>query len=259
MEFFLNGVRKQFTGDPQMRLLQYLREVENVISPKDGCSPQGACGCCSVMIDDRALLSCTTPMSKVEGRSVVTTEGISAERRRIFTNAFVEKGAVQCGFCTPGFVIQANALLDKNPAPSREEIEKAVNANLCRCTGYKKIIDAIDYAAESLRENRDIPAPVSDGRVGRRHPRYLADRTVLGHRPYIDDLTRPNPDDPTGKSVMRRIEDVLDVWFDSGSMPFAQVHYPFENREWFDSHNPADFIVEYIGQTRGWFYVMHVL
>jgi len=79
------------------------------------------------------------------------------------------------------------------------------------------------------------------------------------HRPYIDELTRPNPDDPTGKSTMRRIEDVLDVWFDSGSMPFAQVHYPFENQEWFDSHNPADFIVEYIGQTRGWFYVMHAL
>ncbi|MGO1770347.1 MAG: isoleucine--tRNA ligase [Microbacterium sp.] len=79
------------------------------------------------------------------------------------------------------------------------------------------------------------------------------------HRPYIDELTRPNPDDPTGKSTMRRIEDVFDVWFDSGSMPFAQVHYPFENKDWFDSHAPADFIVEYIGQTRGWFYVMHVL
>jgi isoleucyl-tRNA synthetase len=79
------------------------------------------------------------------------------------------------------------------------------------------------------------------------------------HRPYIDALTRPNPDDPTGQSTMRRIEDVLDVWFDSGSMPFAQVHYPFENRDWFDSHNPADFIVEYIGQTRGWFYLLHVL
>jgi isoleucyl-tRNA synthetase len=79
------------------------------------------------------------------------------------------------------------------------------------------------------------------------------------HRPYIDDLTRPNPDDPTGRSTMRRIEDVFDVWFDSGSMPYAQVHYPFENQEWFDTHNPADFIVEYIGQTRGWFYVMHVL
>jgi isoleucyl-tRNA synthetase len=79
------------------------------------------------------------------------------------------------------------------------------------------------------------------------------------HRPAIDELVRPNPDDPTGQSMMRRIPDVLDVWFDSGSMPFAQVHYPFENRDWFDSHNPADFIVEYIGQTRGWFYTMHVL
>ena len=86
-----------------------------------------------------------------------------------------------------------------------------------------------------------------------------ADGEVDLHRPYIDDLTRPNPDDPTGRSTMRRIEDVLDVWFDSGSMPFAQVHYPFENHEWFDEHAPADFIVEYIGQTRGWFYVMHVL
>ncbi|SIR52471.1 isoleucine--tRNA ligase [Microbacterium sp. RURRCA19A] len=86
-----------------------------------------------------------------------------------------------------------------------------------------------------------------------------ADGEVDLHRPYIDDLTRPNPDDPTGRSTMRRIEDVLDVWFDSGSMPFAQVHYPFENQEWFDEHSPADFIVEYIGQTRGWFYLMHVL
>jgi len=79
------------------------------------------------------------------------------------------------------------------------------------------------------------------------------------HRPYVDELTRPNPDDPTGRSTMRRIEDVFDVWFDSGSMPYAQVHYPFENQAWFDGHNPADFIVEYIGQTRGWFYLLHVL
>ncbi|MGB3731249.1 isoleucine--tRNA ligase [Microbacterium sp.] len=88
---------------------------------------------------------------------------------------------------------------------------------------------------------------------------HNADGEVDLHRPYIDELTRPNPDDPTGKSTMRRIEDVFDVWFDSGSMPYAQVHYPFENQEWFDSHAPADFIVEYIGQTRGWFYVMHAL
>jgi len=79
------------------------------------------------------------------------------------------------------------------------------------------------------------------------------------HRPAIDELTRPNPDDPTGRSMMRRVPEVLDCWFESGSMPFAQVHYPFENREWFDSHYPGDFIVEYIGQTRGWFYTLHVL
>lgn len=79
------------------------------------------------------------------------------------------------------------------------------------------------------------------------------------HRPFVDELTRPNPDDPTGQSTMRRVEDVLDVWFDSGSMPFAQWHFPFENTEWFEQHYPADFIVEYIGQTRGWFYTMHIL
>lgn len=79
------------------------------------------------------------------------------------------------------------------------------------------------------------------------------------HRPYIDELVRANPDDPTGKSMMRRVPEVLDCWFESGSMPFAQVHYPFENRDWFDTHNPGDFIVEYVGQTRGWFYTLHVL
>ena len=79
------------------------------------------------------------------------------------------------------------------------------------------------------------------------------------HRPYIDELTRPNPDDPTGRSTMRRVPEVLDCWFESGSMPYAQVHYPFENREWFEDHYPGDFIVEYNGQTRGWFYTLHVL
>ena len=89
--------------------------------------------------------------------------------------------------------------------------------------------------------------------------RDFGGRPVDLHRPFIDELTRPNPDDPTGKSVMRRVPEVLDCWFESGSMPFAQVHYPFENKEWFEHHFPADFIVEYINQTRGWFYTLHVL
>src|SRR5699024_3461375 len=79
------------------------------------------------------------------------------------------------------------------------------------------------------------------------------------HRPFIDELTRPNPDDPTGGSTMRRVPDVFDCWFESGAMPFAQVHYPFENKDWFETHFPGDFIVEYTGQTRGWFYTLHVL
>ena len=79
------------------------------------------------------------------------------------------------------------------------------------------------------------------------------------HRPQVDDLVRANPDDPTGRSMMRRVPEVLDCWFESGSMPFAQVHYPFENEDWFEHHHPGDFIVEYIGQTRGWFYTLHVL
>ncbi|CAL8898240.1 isoleucine--tRNA ligase [Kocuria varians] len=91
-----------------------------------------------------------------------------------------------------------------------------------------------------------------------RLPRNASGEVDL-HRPWIDDLVRPNPDDPTGQSVMRRVPEVLDVWFDSGSMPYAQVHYPMENREWFETHNPGDFIVEYIGQTRGWFYTLHIL
>ena len=91
-----------------------------------------------------------------------------------------------------------------------------------------------------------------------RLPRNAAGEPDL-HRPFIDELTRPNPDDPTGRSTMRRISDILDVWFDSGSMPYAQVHYPFASTEWFEHHYPGDFIVEYIGQTRGWFYTMHIL
>ena len=95
--------------------------------------------------------------------------------------------------------------------------------------------------------------------AGRAGARLRGRRCTDLHRPIVDELTRPNPDDPTGRSTMRRVPEVLDCWFESGSMPFAQVHYPFENADWFEHHYPGDFIVEYIGQTRGWFYTMHVL
>jgi len=188
MEFVLNGHARQFDGDPDLPLLTYLRERQGIISPKDGCAPQAACGACTVDLSGKAVLSCVTPMKKVAGGIVTTTEGLDEFRQQAFARAFVAKGGIQCGFCIPGIVMQANALINRTPDPNRSEIEKALTPNLCRCTGYKKIVDAIEYAAEAIRNEEEIPEPSSPGRVGDRHPKYDSFATVLGHRPYVDDL-----------------------------------------------------------------------
>ncbi len=188
MEFVLNGHARQYDGDPELPLLTYLREHEGIISPKDGCAPQAACGCCAVDLNGKAVLSCVTPMKKVAGASVTTTEGLGEFRQQVFAHAFVAKGGIQCGFCIPGIVMQANSLINRTPDPSREEIAKALTPHLCRCTGYKKIVDAIEYAAEAIRNEEEIPEPTSPGRVGDRHPKYDSFATVLGQRPYVDDL-----------------------------------------------------------------------
>jgi len=188
MEFVLNGHGRHFDGDPDLPLLTYLREHEGIISPKDGCAPQAACGCCAVDLNGKAVLSCVTPMKKVAGASVVTTEGLDEFRQQVYAHAFVAKGGIQCGFCIPGIVMQANSLLNRNAEPSRDEIEKALTPHLCRCTGYKKIVDAIGYAAEAIRSEEEIPEPSSPGRVGDRHPKYDSFAAVLGQRPYVDDL-----------------------------------------------------------------------
>jgi aldehyde oxidoreductase len=188
MVFVLNGIKKTFEGNPELSLLKYLRECEGITSPKDGCSPQAACGCCVVELNQRAVLSCVIPMSKVEGGEVVTIEGMGDYKQRVFANAFVSMGGVQCGFCIPGMVMQAKVLLDKNPDPSREEVAKALTQNLCRCTGYKKIEESILTAAEAIRENKEVPLHESDGKIGGRHPKYQADKLVLGQRPYVADM-----------------------------------------------------------------------
>ena len=188
MNFKLNGQEIDYTGDPELSLLHYLRDEQGITSPKDGCAPQAACGCCAVQIDDKAVLSCVTPMKKVAGSSVITTEGMSDYYQETFANAFVEKGGVQCGFCIPGIVMQSKVLLDKNPNPSRDEVAKALTPHLCRCTGYKKIIDAVLYAADAIRAEEEIGQPTGNGKVGTRHPRYDAKRVVLGQRPYVADM-----------------------------------------------------------------------
>ena len=192
MKFRLNGVEKNYLGDPDLTLLKYLREHEYLISPKDGCSPQAACGACTVEINGKAVLSCVTPMVKVEGCDVFTTEGLEERIKRALVIAFAEKGAVQCGFCTPGIVMRAKVLLQKNPDPSREEIITALKYHLCRCTGYLKIVEAILSTAKALRQGEIKNLHSSDARVGSRHKRYDVERLILGKRPFVADLVFEN-------------------------------------------------------------------
>ena len=189
MKFYLNGIEKNYNENLEITLLKYLREHENIITVKDGCSPQSGCGACSVLIDGVAKLACITPLKKIEGKSVITHDGLDDYTKRVFTNAFVEKSGVQCGFCIPGIVMQAIALLNRNSSPSRKEIAVALQPNICRCTGYKKIIDSIEYAAEAIRGMKEIPLiKLNSTGVGKRHPKYQADKYVLGYRPYVDDI-----------------------------------------------------------------------
>lgn len=202
MEFTLNGKKKTFHGDPERLLLDYLREEAGFTGAKDGCSGEGTCGACSVIMDGRAVLACTTRMKRVEGRAVTTIEGLDASSRDAFADAFVESGGIQCGFCTPGIVMSAKALLDKNRDPSGEQIAKAIQINLCRCTGYKKVIESIEDAAASLRgandeKSREPGRPAGKasetcrGKIGDRLPKYEARETVLGARPFVADLAEP--------------------------------------------------------------------
>ncbi|KAA3644758.1 MAG: selenium-dependent xanthine dehydrogenase [Chloroflexi bacterium] len=188
IRFTLNQQPKEFDGNPDLPLLTYLREHENIISPKDGCAPQAACGCCVVDVNNKAVLACVTPMSKVADGNVLTTEGLGEYRQSVFSNAFVSKGGVQCGFCIPGIVMQSNALINKNPQPTRDDVEKALTPNLCRCTGYKKIVDAVMYAAEVIHKEEEIEVPQTEARIGDRHPKYKSQALVLGQHAYVDDI-----------------------------------------------------------------------
>ena len=186
----LNNTPISFTGKKDLSLLTWLREEMDIVSPKNGCSGQGACGACLVEINGKPALSCRTPMGKLEGAHIVTIEGFDPVLRDTLAKAFVKKGAVQCGFCTPGFLSRAKILLQKNASPTREEIKKALGANLCRCTGYAKIIDAVILAARSLRDNKEIELFENAG-VGHSRPKHDACHTALGRRRFIDDMRFP--------------------------------------------------------------------
>lgn len=190
VSFTLNGAtcRKEYAEGES--LMEVLRERCDLISPKNGCAPQGQCGCCTVMLDGKAVVSCVIDPAKAEGKEVFTLEGLPEREKAIFKEAFVWTAGLQCGFCIPGIVMRAKWLLGKNPHPSREEIAKQLGPHLCRCTGYVKIIDAIEHAAARLS---GAPAPQLDwsGKIGTSLPKYEGADLALGERRYIDDMKVP--------------------------------------------------------------------
>ncbi len=148
VSFKINGENVSLKVKPYETLLETLRERLDLTGAKDACS-LGACGACTVLLNGRPVRSCLILTAEVEGSSIETIEGLAkGDELHPLQKAFMEKGAVQCGFCTSGMILTAKSLLDRNPSPKREDIVKTISSNICRCTGYKKIIEAVEYAAK---------------------------------------------------------------------------------------------------------------
>ena len=189
VRFTLNGRPVAIEPAPGESLLDALRERCGVTSIKDGCQPQGQCGCCLALIDGRPLVTCAFEARRAEGRDVLTLEGVSAREREVVSRALAAAGGVQCGFCIPGIALHAKHLLDRQAAPSRDEITRAIDLHLCRCTGYTQIVEAVELMARVWRGG-EMPALLDDGGVGKPLARYGALDQALGARPYVADMVR---------------------------------------------------------------------
>ena len=152
INFIINGIDRKENVSAEIRALDLLRDDLNLTGTKEGCG-KGECGACTILLDGKPVCSCLLPAPKLDGCSVTTIEGLKGEDGGLhpIQQAFLDAGAVQCGFCTPGMILSTKALLDGNPEPSINEIETALSGNICRCTGYKKIIEAVLLAAERMR------------------------------------------------------------------------------------------------------------
>ncbi|WP_285823701.1 selenium-dependent xanthine dehydrogenase [Schaedlerella arabinosiphila] len=187
--FVVNG--KTVKTDKKQSLLRFLRDELHLTSVKDGCS-QGACGACTVIIDGAVCKACVPTTDRLEGRHVLTVEGLSEWESQVFTYAYGEAGAVQCGFCIPGMVMCTKALLDVNPDPTEEEIKYALRNNYCRCTGYVKIIAAVKLSAKILREGVIPGKSADDWKIGSRVHRLDVEEKVMGYGKYPDDFYMEN-------------------------------------------------------------------
>lgn len=190
VEFRLNGTSIRVDARAGEPLLEVLRNRCGITSIKDGCQPQGQCGACLVLIDGQPKVSCAMPAEAAAGREITTLDGIPESEQKLLARCFVAAAGVQCGFCIPGIALRAHWLIAKNPSPTRGEITRAIDAHLCRCTGYIKIIDGIEVFARARRGEAIEDAQASGG-VGARVARFRGDDLVLGRKTFIDDLTRP--------------------------------------------------------------------
>lgn len=184
----INGATYEAPHDK--KLLRFLRDDLHLTATKDGCS-EGACGTCTVLIDGKKVKACVPKISTLEGKKILTVEGIPEEEMKIYQHCFAEAGAVQCGFCIPGMIISAKSLLDVNLQPTRKDVKQAIRGNLCRCTGYKKIEDAILMAADFFREKREIPKAPTTLRMDQHFKRIDADEKVNGTGIFADDIYLP--------------------------------------------------------------------
>src|SRR6266566_4064211 len=221
IKFKLNGQETEASYEPGMHLLEVLREECGIVSAKNGCAPEGACGCCLVVIDGHPALSCLRKPEQMAGHDITTLEGLPGETRRIISEAFVLEGGVQCGFCIPGIVVRAASLIQQGKSGDRDAIAKALDGHIGRCIGYGRIVDAIETAGEAMKNGGKLPSEPrrhsffgeefglsrnpafevaatkgrpehnSKGGIGESHARVGGIAQVLGERPYVDDMRMP--------------------------------------------------------------------
>ena len=216
VNFTLNGNPAEVSYEPGMHFLEVLREDCGIVSPKNGCAPEGTCGCCAILVDGRPALACLRKPEQMKGHDVLTLEGVPEEMRRVLSEAFVVEGGVQCGFCIPGILVRGSSLLRQGCTNDRDAVAKALDGHLCRCTGYARIIDAIQTAGEAWNNGRSVHSaeprrhfyfgeefgasrnPVfsketnaSGNGVGRSSLRYRGIDQALGERPFVDDMRVP--------------------------------------------------------------------
>ncbi|MBV9505216.1 MAG: selenium-dependent xanthine dehydrogenase [Acidobacteriia bacterium] len=212
IRFTLNGQPTEARYEPGMDFLEVLREECGILSPKNGCAPEGTCGCCAILADGQPVLSCLRQPERMEGHEVVTVEGMPEDLRRLLSEAFVLEGAVQCGYCIPGILVRASALIQKSATADRNAVARALSGHLCRCTGYARVIDAIQtaglawknggalpdaeprrhfYFGEEYGMRRETSETGHANGIGKALGRYRGLEQALGENPFIDDMRVP--------------------------------------------------------------------